>query len=623
MADKNVEITMDGGLPTVEDLQEMYDFTYYSSMNAAVTDVNNGTIGTNADATKATAVAGVYTDQGHPYVVLLKDTTEATRIKPSVDMTINLGGHRLSSNDIQVFYNASGNLIIDGRLQGSVIDATNTDGNMAIAIQVASNVTLIGGSYIGNTKGYSNNGTILVGSGHLNVSNATVIVKETVGTANSIVVYPNASANITKCDISATASDGYPVGVLNYGDLTISGCDLAAISKNGRAYAFMNYATGTISACNIKAYSDYTYSEDGNYYGVVSIGIRNDGQLTLNDCHAIGTHSGLSNHGALYVNGGTYEGYGHGGIYFSGTGTAAYVRNATLKDMLTMPDGYEATSSHNGAAFYIGGSADAANIKVYMDKCDLHGSSNQGVLRGTSGEKNNSLYISNSRLHDSDGNDIHLRLDGGNHTIYIGTGNSFAEENVEFTAGEYAEQYPSSVFTTNDVYVPWANTRNHSAMILGYLIGKRIASQRRKPQGEPVAYIYGHVAKEGETPTHTIDGVDYVGWTGPALPESELPYKVVGTFPGNDVVEYCAYSNNPLVVGYYVDGDYCEEIWLGDFVYDGGEVFGWKLADGKWEPLRSDAVAMTPIVPVWSNYDLLDIFNATFLSASDPIPVYE
>lgn len=43
---------------------------------------------------------------------------------------------------------------------------------------------------------------------------------------------------------------------------------------------------------------------------------------------------------------------------------------------------------------------------------------------------------------------------------------------------------------------------------LGWLTGKRIASQRRKP---PVGYLYGHVAKEGETPTHTINGVDYVG----------------------------------------------------------------------------------------------------------------
>lgn len=32
-------------------------------------------------------------------------------------------------------------------------------------------------------------------------------------------------------------------------------------------------------------------------------------------------------------------------------------------------------------------------------------------------------------------------------------------------------------------------------------------------------FLYGHVAKEGETPTHTIAGVDYVGAILPALPE--------------------------------------------------------------------------------------------------------
>jgi hypothetical protein len=122
--------------------------------------------------------------------------------------------------------------------------------------------------------------------------------------------------------------------------------------------------------------------------------------------------------------------------------------------MLAMPDGYEATSSHNGGAFYIGGSSDANNINVYMDNCDLHGSANQGVLRGTSGEKNNSLYISNSRLHKLGGGDTtKLRLDGGNHTIYIGAGNNFTEDNVEFTDRETDLQNPSHVVVTDEVYV--------------------------------------------------------------------------------------------------------------------------------------------------------------------------
>ena len=47
----------------MEELQEQYAFSYYSTMNKAVTDVNNGTAGVNADATKDTAAAGVYIDE--------------------------------------------------------------------------------------------------------------------------------------------------------------------------------------------------------------------------------------------------------------------------------------------------------------------------------------------------------------------------------------------------------------------------------------------------------------------------------------------------------------------------------------------------------------------------------
>lgn len=36
-------------VPSVEELQEKYAFTYYSTMNKAVTDVNNGAIGASAD----------------------------------------------------------------------------------------------------------------------------------------------------------------------------------------------------------------------------------------------------------------------------------------------------------------------------------------------------------------------------------------------------------------------------------------------------------------------------------------------------------------------------------------------------------------------------------------------
>ena len=47
-----------------------------------------------------------------------------------------------------------------------------------------------------------------------------------------------------------------------------------------------------------------------------------------------------------------------------------------------------------------------------------------------------------------------------------------------------------------------------------------LVSKGRMPEGEkkePIGYLYGHVAGEGETPTHTIDGIGYVGVVTPDI----------------------------------------------------------------------------------------------------------
>ena len=80
------------------------------------------------------------------------------------------------------------------------------------------------------------------------------------------------------------------------------------------------------------------------------------------------------------------------------------------------------------------------------------------------------------------------------------------------------------------------------------------------PHREPVAFLYGHVAKEGETPTHTINGVGYVGVVAPKLPDLPDKYK-----------EYtCAYVTKAggviFAKGYefdYTDGAYIKmNPWL-------------------------------------------------------------
>ena len=460
--------------PSIEYLQSKYEFEYYSTLNGAVNDVNNGTIGTNADANKEDAVAGIYTNAGQTYVVLLKDTTEATRVKTTVDMTINLGGHTLSTNDKVGINLLSGNLVIDGRLSGSTILMKQTSGNNAKAIQLTNtgNCTINGGTYISNSEYADGSCIALYDTSNISISNAKIYATETNGKTRALEFHEGTSGNINNCEITAVSTTGtFAIGIRVDGNisitdcnitsmsggnftnaveasatatLTIINCDITATATNGDSCGLQNLngASATVTNCNIRAYSNYF--ADGNTYTASSHGVNNHGTLTINDCYVMGTHSGVQNVGTLYVDGGTFESYGHGGIYFGGPGTTSYVRNATLKDSLTMPEGWEGTSQHNGAGFYIGGFTGQDNISVYMDNCNIYGSASQIVLRGSSGEKNNTLYISNSNIYDLDGNTLSVRIDNDTHKLYLGTGNNFTADNTN---------RPSAVITTNETYI--------------------------------------------------------------------------------------------------------------------------------------------------------------------------
>lgn len=183
-----------------------------------------------------------------------------------------------------------------------------------------------------------------------------------------------------------------------------------------------------------------TYSGVGDYpkgYSTLPQGILNWGTLYINDAHVIGTHAGLQNAGALYINGGVYEGYGHGGIYFAVDNTVSYVSRATIKEC-GIPDGYVNTAGKNGAAFYVGG---GSNMSVYLDHCNIIGSKKHFTIRGTGGEKNNSVYVSNCKV-DLEAN-IVIRIDNDTHKLYIGKGCNFNADNTN---------RPASVIDTNMIY---------------------------------------------------------------------------------------------------------------------------------------------------------------------------
>ncbi len=390
--------------PTLEKLQATYEFDYYNSIESAFKSLTDGS-GEASNTDKENGSVGIYTDEdGKLNVVLLEDVSIDTRITPTVNMTINLGGNTLICTEkiaIDTDKTSPANIIIDARLDGSGIEVSSgVVGNTARAIQAktGSSVTVLGGTYIGSSNG-ANGSTIYAASGaSITVKDATVIANETNGQTRGFSISSGATANISNCVI---------IGDVKSGD------------SNSKGYGIYNSGMTTVSDCEIKAYSNYDTANS-----VLSQGILNVGEITVNNCYVMGTHSGIQNAGTLTVSGGTYESYGHGGIYFSGNNTISYVEDAIIR-ACEMPEGYTNVDIRGNAGLYVGGSS---NMSIYIDNSSIYGSYQSIAMRGGTGEENNNVYISNSDVNlDAT---LGIRIDSDTHKFYSGVNNNFTAENT-------------------------------------------------------------------------------------------------------------------------------------------------------------------------------------------------
>jgi hypothetical protein len=97
-----------------------------------------------------------------------------------------------------------------------------------------------------------------------------------------------------------------------FSKVEILNTNIIAESKKGKVIGFSSAENGIVKNSNIVAYSAYDSSEIG--FTSYSIGVLSSCNLVIENSHIIGIHSGVNSTGNLTVNGGIYEGYGHGGI---------------------------------------------------------------------------------------------------------------------------------------------------------------------------------------------------------------------------------------------------------------------------------------------------------------------
>lgn len=130
-------------------------------------------------------------------------------------------------------------------------------------------------------------------------------------------------------------------------------------------------------------------------------------------------------------------------------------------------------------------------------------------------------------------------------------------------------------------------------------------------------YLYGHVAKEGEIPTHTIDGVGYVGVVLPNIDKlwtdkETYPYAVLFYGLNSGLVRLSFGSGAP----YYGEYNDFNGVWFR------GTIASYALVDGVWEGAASTNTDMRRLI--WSSHSIPNEFDGgIYFYAYDPIQVYE
>ena len=384
---------------------------YYNDINVALSDVENGCIGKNANLSSSQNVIKMFKQNEHLDITLLQNVTIEQPLE-IIDVHFDLNGHSITvKSDTGLIIGGETEII--GNLDGSAI-LSDRDNVTLISIRRAATCKIYGGNFSVS----ANNGRLC-----------------------GIHVYGNLELYDTSILINGNPTDQTNPSVYGvYGNLfskvKIENSQIEAYTQDGNAFAFFNGDSAEVKDSTLTGFSNYMSNESAfTQYGV---GCYNNGTITLTNCNVSGIHSGVDSCGSLMVDGGTYSGFGHGGIYFAGSNHTSYVVNATLQE-IAMPNGYVShgpNSTHGGC--YIGGGNKNDNLIVYMNNCKILATKHAIVLRGTSNEKNNQVYISNTTI-----DVLSVRIDNDTHKLHIGIGCNFGQEHTTL---------PGAVHLTEDLY---------------------------------------------------------------------------------------------------------------------------------------------------------------------------
>jgi hypothetical protein len=153
---------------------------------------------------------------------------------------------------------------------------------------------------------------------------------------------------------------------------------------------------------------------------------------------------------------------------------------------------------------------------------------------------------------------------------------------------------------------------------------------------EPIGFLYGHVAKEGEEIPNgwikrTINGVDYVGMVLsdlPASPDETYKYQVIVArgdyFRAYTTSVELKFEVSPSGDNWLIWEKQDDGVYKGFRSFDASLTYNGSVVDApEWKYMGHGTYLSHFNSLLWSNYNILDESGTLILEKSDQIPIYE
>lgn len=472
---------------------------YYPSLSVAINDLNNDDWKSIVPKEQA-KVACFYSDKGENVIQLLDDVSVGGILQIKRQVSLILDGHTINLDAAGWLNFSAGKSAIWAQKEGSKVSKEGFESSATTrmiaftcehmeihggtyrlsgtcicptAEQEAANKTILAQVFVGGTNNqfglldnctveaevyFAENGGVkdwhtiaIQNSGKNTIINGGSWNVKTTGKSVARIAMNGGKLTVENANFVAESIDSSAIAfendkTPNLGELDIKNCSISATTaaeSAKKAGAIANPWSGNI--CRISDSIAFTDSKDFDPHedglGTYAIAIDNaEGAVCyVTNVIAHGTHGCMANRGKMYVNGGRYTGFCHGGIYCShGAEGEAFINDAYLRDgyyegsYTTQYLQYEAQGACVGGS-YIGGGPEeyCSNITAYFDGCTIEGKTNALVMRGgddaNHGEKNNTAYLSNCNIIYGSGS-WGVAIGDTTHSVYLGTNCNYNKE---------------------------------------------------------------------------------------------------------------------------------------------------------------------------------------------------